>query len=122
MRAVSEFIGRASELAVLEKLRHALAHSRGSVVLIGGERGIGKSRLLEQFLRAAKSGRGRNVIVRQCHPHVSDAHAPVDGLSPADLLSAAHKRATIVAVDDLQWADPSTLHSLQSLLSNAERS
>ncbi len=43
-------IGRASELKALE-LELTLAHSRGRVALIVGEPGIGKTRLLEEFVQ-----------------------------------------------------------------------
>jgi hypothetical protein len=44
------FVGRRSELGMLNDARRALAHSHGSITLISGEAGIGKSRLLAQFL------------------------------------------------------------------------
>jgi ABC-type transport system involved in cytochrome c biogenesis ATPase subunit len=40
------FIARRGELAVLEDARKALAQSSGSMVLVAGEAGIGKTRLL----------------------------------------------------------------------------
>ena len=44
------FVGRSEELAILHDARRALSMSHGSFVLIGGEAGIGKSRLLAQFI------------------------------------------------------------------------
>jgi DNA-binding CsgD family transcriptional regulator len=151
---------------MLNDVRRALAQSQGSTVLISGEAGIGKSRLLAQFLRTAREGRVRNIATAEClevaqrpfgpirewvtgllHKtrvasfspsirralaHLSpdavaeasadDASAP---LEKADLLAAlaaflrvvAAERATILVVEDLHWADPSTLEAVTFLSS-----
>ncbi|MBD5605066.1 MAG: ATP-binding protein [Candidatus Eremiobacteraeota bacterium] len=44
------FIGRRVELEALDDARRALARSNGAFVLVGGEAGIGKSRLTAQFV------------------------------------------------------------------------
>ena len=47
--ALSRFVGRERELAMLhERLRHAI-HGQGQVLGLAGEPGIGKSRLLHEF-------------------------------------------------------------------------
>ncbi len=52
------FVGRAKELETLEQtLHHAVQQREGRFVLVTGEAGIGKSKLLEEFARRA-SGRG----------------------------------------------------------------
>jgi predicted ATPase/class 3 adenylate cyclase/DNA-binding winged helix-turn-helix (wHTH) protein len=51
-RALSRFVGRARELAMLhERVRHA-AQGQGQVLAIAGEPGIGKSRLLYEFAQS----------------------------------------------------------------------
>jgi DNA-binding CsgD family transcriptional regulator/tetratricopeptide (TPR) repeat protein len=71
------FVGRREELAALSAARRALAHSRGSLVLIGGEAGIGKSRLVAQFLREVQGGRACRVAVAECVPGGAAPFAPV---------------------------------------------
>ena len=55
------FVGRENELSVLEGFFNPILENRGSFVLIEGETGIGKTRLVEQFLERIKS-RGVTVI------------------------------------------------------------
>ena len=160
-------IGRGAEL---ERLRSAVRVVRDAdrcVVLISGEAGIGKSRLLAEFGRSVREDppSGRPVLVlaggcvdvggtlaylpiielldeaRQLSPAIDDAATAVrhalDGSSkpvadaevtaaPAaraanflrirDLLAAAATERDVVAViDDLQWADRSTLDVLMFL-------
>jgi DNA-binding NarL/FixJ family response regulator len=149
---------------MLDEARRALSKSQGSVVLVGGEAGIGKSRLLAQFLRRAGDGRVRNLASAECleraqqpfgpiREFVNDLvpNAPTAELTPVvlaalaqvapDALSAANavpraagfekaelfaalatffklvaaKRATILTIEDLHWADASTLEFLTYL-------
>jgi DNA-binding CsgD family transcriptional regulator len=144
--------------------RRALAQSQASIVLVSGEAGIGKSRLLGQFLRDAGEGRLRNVATAECLEAAQRPFGPIrewvrvllrkvratsfspsirralaqlspDAVSPelldggagalekADLFTAlaeflkarAAERATILSVEDLHWADPSTLEFLTFL-------
>ena len=62
------FIGRANELHSLNVARRALGRGRGSLALIDGEAGIGKSRLVEQFLHAVGGGRASRVVTVECVP------------------------------------------------------
>src|SRR5271154_2460984 len=59
------FIGRADELEHLAERRRAAAAGRGGAVLVAGEAGIGKSRLLEQFRRSLPK-RTTRVAVTAC--------------------------------------------------------
>lgn len=55
--AIGGPVGRSSELAILEGRLQALLYGQGSLVLLSGEAGIGKSTLLRMFsARAAGSG------------------------------------------------------------------
>ncbi len=155
-------VGRQEELAGLDDARRALSQSQGCMVLVGGEAGIGKTRLIAQFMRSAAEGRSRNLASAECleraqqpfgpirtflqafEKAASDADLPADvrmaqrqlgssaathevagaktitALEKAQLFPAlasffklvADKRATIAAIEDIQWADASTLDFL----------
>ena len=63
--AAGDFVGRERELASLRTgLQHAIA-GRGSLYLLVGEPGIGKSRLAEELIRSARDARAR-VLVGRC--------------------------------------------------------
>src|SRR5579862_4030987 len=62
-------VGRAEELAAVEALLHATSAGMGGGLLIVGEPGIGKSRLLRECARLKSSATALSV---QCGP---DAHA-----------------------------------------------
>lgn len=56
----SVFVGRAAELAALDAAWERAGQGRPATVLIGGEAGVGKSRLAEEFsARAGKAGASR---------------------------------------------------------------
>ncbi|HEY5427238.1 MAG TPA: AAA family ATPase [Candidatus Tumulicola sp.] len=157
-----QFVGRVDELEVLENARKSLAQSSGSFVLISGEAGIGKTRLLTEFLERLERGRARNVVNCEClyrgqqpmgplraflralvpgvdlerlgptvlgalvqtipdrlPPRVVEAHGGAvlekDRLFAAvlELLDVVcAKRATVLTVEDIHWADGSTLEFL----------
>ncbi len=156
------FIGRQAELEALEERRRLLARASGSVVLIRGEAGVGKSCLLQRFLDGIPKGRSplvarteclqyaprtlgpwRDIVARlasgavvaagdfdevtaQAVAYLAPAHAKVarDGsLGKAGLLAAvarllwetAAKRATIIAIEDIHWADVATVEMLAFL-------
>src|SRR5262249_26563169 len=59
------FVGRAEELGTLKAAIDAALGGRGSLVLVGGEPGIGKTRLVEEAGVYAKL-RGARVLVGRC--------------------------------------------------------
>ena len=59
------FVGRAAELDVLEAALARAGAGEGSVVLVGGEPGIGKSRLVDRFAASARE-QGASVVWGQC--------------------------------------------------------
>jgi DNA-binding CsgD family transcriptional regulator len=60
------FIGREAELARLHELRRVSCAGSGALVLIGGEAGIGKTRLLNEFVRAVTGGRAPLFAFSEC--------------------------------------------------------
>jgi ATP/maltotriose-dependent transcriptional regulator MalT len=59
------FIGRGSQMAALTDALQRADGGQPQVVLIGGEAGVGKSRLLEEF-QAAAEARGSTAVVGNC--------------------------------------------------------
>ena len=143
--APPSLVGRTAERALLRALAERAAGGTRSAVLVRGEAGVGKSRLVEAL--AATENLGMAVLTCACSPyHRGSALYPVlaglrdhgitlpDGgaarapLSPprrrreslAAITGALHAAAAeaplLVVVEDLHWADPSTLELLTMLL------
>ncbi|MBL8585058.1 MAG: AAA family ATPase, partial [Rhizobiaceae bacterium] len=66
-RMTSPFIDRRQEFGELEQAWKQAAAGRGAVVLLEGEAGIGKSRLLHEVRRLARFQRGK-LLLFQCMP------------------------------------------------------
>jgi DNA-binding SARP family transcriptional activator len=135
-------VGRTEELAGLVDLLGRAEQGVPSFAALVGEPGIGKSRLLAELAAVARS-RGVHVLVGRCSqdegaPPLWPWAAVLDGLGlgvptepgTADegtrfrtwddivrsLESASHDRALLVLLDDLHWADVSSLRVLGLLL------
>ncbi len=134
------FIGRAAELEHLAERRRAAAAGRGGAVLVAGEAGIGKSRLLEQFRRSLPK-RTTRVAVTACRQFAQrplgpllDILATLDPRAGASLAAGtfasktdqmaalvetfgrlAEGSTTIVCVEDLHWGDPDVVQVLSAL-------
>ncbi|MBV9438855.1 MAG: AAA family ATPase, partial [Candidatus Eremiobacteraeota bacterium] len=131
------FIGRGEELAYLHEWRRDAGASRGGVVLIAGEAGLGKSRLLREFSAPLQKSRWR-VAPAPCLEFGQRPYGPIlDALARLDpaaaevvpaaskheqfeALAAAFTRvvargAVLVIVEDLHWADVATLEFLLHL-------
>jgi len=132
-------VGRETELAALDALLAEALRGAGRTVVIAGDAGIGKSRLLATFLVHARSS-GAQILHGQCikaearrpfGPFV-DSLRGVTGVVPApeaerealtdpDLryrslrsfaktfADLARRAPIVVAIDDLHWADEGTL-------------
>ncbi|GEM_PF-932741 len=158
------FIGRHKELSALVDARKALGQSNGSFVLISGEAGIGKSRLLTEFIALSHEGRARNLVSSECLQRAGRPLGPIRSavrsllsrvrfedlekvvsralaqilpefmaemgrsssevtLEKDELFEALFtffkavcaKRATVLMVEDIHWADESTLEFLHYL-------
>ncbi|GAA2719080.1 AfsR/SARP family transcriptional regulator [Cellulomonas aerilata] len=128
------FVGRAAELSALDSAwRHAAAGATTAVV-VTGEPGIGKTRLVDAF--AARRGLG--VRWGRCSqvggaPPYWPWQQVLGGLPPLEggdaggrfavgveitrrLAARAADGPLLVALDDLQWADPDSLRVLEIVL------
>ena len=155
------FVGRVEGLDSIEAAVATAALGRGSLVLISGEAGIGKTRLVSEAVRSR--GDGWLVLWGSCsdgdgappfwpwtdalRPLIGTTALPPEvvavlpGLAPegasrpdpvadevrfrafnliADLLDdIGRRRPVIVVLDDLQWADPSSLELLRTIARRA---
>lgn len=131
------FIGRLSELGYLQERRLEAARSHGGLVLIEGDAGVGKSRLIAEFCKSLAYSRWK-VGIGACLEFASRPYGPIlemlaqAGGAPFALTAAATKRdqfdeivdrfaamasrhAVIAVVEDLHWADAATLDLLAYL-------
>jgi DNA-binding CsgD family transcriptional regulator/tetratricopeptide (TPR) repeat protein len=132
---VSELLERASDLAVLEDALEDAAQRRGSVVLIAGEPGIGKSTLLRSWL-ADPDLRARPLIgwcddLLTCRTYGplrdvarsagGQLAAAIDSSDTPAVMEAAHEllsdplRPTALILEDVHWADDATLDVVRFL-------
>ncbi|MEV0799966.1 AAA family ATPase [Kribbella sp. NPDC050281] len=124
------FVGRARELEALEGALDAARAFRGGTVLIAGEAGIGKTRLTSELAARARDAGfevllGRSIdLVGTELPYQPFAQAlrPVGDLPRADgqqfriferilgvLTERAESAPVLLVLEDLHWADTSTL-------------
>jgi DNA-binding CsgD family transcriptional regulator/tetratricopeptide (TPR) repeat protein len=59
------FVGRAAELGLLDEARRRAAAGRSAVVVVGGEAGVGKTRLVDELIRRCQA-EGVRVLVGGC--------------------------------------------------------
>ncbi|MGZ4325812.1 MAG: ATP-binding protein [Solirubrobacteraceae bacterium] len=121
-------IGRETERSRLEAAAIKAGHGRGSLLLLAGEAGIGKTVLARAALRAS----GLTVLqgaalqdgapaywpltsaLRTQIPPGPDRAALLEAIAAA-LADAAAGRPVAVFLDDLQWADDGTLDALVAM-------
>jgi len=82
------FIGRDAELAALHDAYATTSGGRAAIVLVSGESGIGKTRLVRAFLESVH--RGAVVLAGRCHERESVPYNAFDGIF--DELAALLKR------------------------------
>jgi predicted ATPase len=111
------FVGRGTELAVLRVALEDACSGHGSVVLLTGEAGIGKTRLAEK-LAAEASERGVVAAWGACR---QGQDAPALWPRLQILVAAAQSQPVLVILDDLHWADVPTLLLLELLASDVGR-
>lgn len=142
MRAVP--VGRARELAVLDRAVAAALGGSGSVVLVGGEPGIGKTTLVSEGRRRAaarglRTGWGgcpvtgaspylpwRKALQDLCPPAATILTSMTGGAQDArfrlfenvvaELEAQARSAPLLLVLDDLHWADAASLELLRFLM------
>ena len=145
--APTPVVGRTGERALLRALAERAADGTRSAVLVRGEAGIGKSRLVATLAATAADELGMAVVTCACDPYhrgsalypvlaglrehgiaLPDGGAALARMSPqrrrrealvavaGALCLAADEAPLLVVVEDLHWADPSTLELLAALL------
>jgi DNA-binding CsgD family transcriptional regulator len=135
--ACPELIGRADELRELIARRLSASKSHGALVLVTGEAGIGKSRLIQAF-GDELAGRRTSFGIGYCRPTGNAPYAPFaegaraagfsleisSALSRGEQLSAlagsiataAQRRNIVLVLEDLHWADAATLGLVSHLI------
>src|SRR3954470_13173050 len=109
---------REPTLAVLSTAVAEAAAGRGSVVLVTGEAGIGKTSLVRAFARRADA----RMLLSACDDLMASrtlgplrdvvGSRPVDDIFAAVLEELAAETPTVLAVEDIHWADDATLDVL----------
>jgi|HubBroStandDraft_4_1064222.scaffolds.fasta_scaffold00036_17 DNA-binding CsgD family transcriptional regulator len=135
------FVGRLEELEHLVVRRRAAGEGHGGLVLVGGEPGIGKSRLMREF-RERLNRRTSAIAWSACRAFAQKPLAPlfdvleqVAGEQPGDLAASskeelvdaiarrfelvASKRVAIILLEDLHWASSDLIQSLLVLAQRA---
>lgn len=136
----SDLIGRGDELERLHATFERARSAEGGVVVLWGSAGVGKTRLLEEFLSRAETA-GARVSMAGCFEYLRPPFGPFDdlfrllGLPDAELADAAaadpasaknarfrhvvrglcdaaQTAPLLVAIDDAQWADLASLEML----------
>lgn len=139
-------VARRAELAALESALAAAADGRAGAVLLSGDAGVGKSRLLAELTAKARQD-GVKVLLGRCLdveraglPYLPFVEAlgrlPVSGASRLDdameqlrLFEAVHTElaelaadnCVLLALEDLHWADAATRDLLLFLVSRLNR-
>jgi DNA-binding CsgD family transcriptional regulator/tetratricopeptide (TPR) repeat protein len=137
----SELLERAGELAALgESLEAVQRGSRGRVMLVGGEAGVGKTALLRRFCEERR--RSARILWGACDPlftprplgpllAVAEAaggqleEVLASGVMPHEVVAALVRELrarapTVFVLEDVHWADEATLDVLRLLARRVE--
>jgi MoxR-like ATPase len=90
-RATNAFVGRARELAALERAVDAAGTGRGGTVLIAGHAGSGKTRLASEMATRARRARFDVLLGRRDLQPTRAAGVRAVGREPGVLAALAHE-------------------------------
>ncbi len=123
---LTKFVGRKAELAAVASHWEATRLGQPRTVVVVGEPGIGKSRLVREFVTASDDER-RDFLTVTCFNR--DALSPLQPFAPlidsvpespaqaaAWVVERTRGRPSVLVVEDAHWADPSTLEALERLI------
>ncbi|HTW83265.1 MAG TPA: AAA family ATPase [Candidatus Sulfotelmatobacter sp.] len=131
-----ELIGRRAELETLVDLQRAAARGHGALVLLGGDAGIGKTRLLRALRETVSNGRaavGSGAFAEFANLPYAGVVEALRALGAPEPLAAAGtqaeqlaalqapldricaRRNVVVVLEDMHWADEATFAFLQHL-------
>ncbi len=135
-QAQVKLLERSTELDRLAALLTAARHGEGRLVFVGGEAGVGKTSMIEAFLRAVRSS--VCVLIGRCDPlstprplgPLVDIANSVGGeverlleggaaqhevFAAVQRLFSAGRQPRVVVLEDLHWADGATLDLVRYL-------
>jgi class 3 adenylate cyclase len=126
---LSPFVGRRAEIGGLLSHWHAARLGRVRTVLLLGEPGIGKSRLAREFAALTESERTVSLLLHCSRQHrltplfpfaeVTDDPPVTSVEAAAWIMSRVRDRPSLLVIEDVQWADPSTVEVLGLLESRS---
>jgi DNA-binding SARP family transcriptional activator/tetratricopeptide (TPR) repeat protein len=100
--AILPFVGRRTEMGQLLEIWSRVARGRGACVFIGGEPGVGKSRLVVELAHAVEESGGRVLVGATGSPEATPYESVVDALRSALPLVASLKAdISLAAVAEL---------------------
>jgi DNA-binding CsgD family transcriptional regulator len=118
----SVLVGRDAERAGIEAALARCRDGSGGLVLVSGEAGVGKSRLVQEALAGWSSRRLRAAATaggRSFSPLLELLQVRDDELDDAEVRDRLQRLAdagpTVIALEDLHWADAATLDLLSVL-------
>ena len=121
MASHSRLVGRERERALIGEALARCQGGTGGVLLVSGEAGVGKSRVMaevlgdwtgRQHVSAARPGGDPFALLGDL---VCPRGQASTGQVVEDLVAAARQGPTVVVLDDLQWADSATIELLPPL-------
>lgn len=119
------FVGRGAELAVIDRALDLSEESTGTLVVVTGEFGIGRSTLLDEAVLRARS-RGHHVLAGRCaDPEGAGTEALLEGLHVTEIEARARdlvaERPVLIVIDDLHAADGVTVDVVDALARRTTR-
>ncbi|WP_163506718.1 ATP-binding protein [Fodinicola acaciae] len=126
----TEFVGRVAERRLLDDRLAAALDGAGQVVLVAGEPGVGKTRLAAElraeagipclWARAIEEEGSpphwlfRQLLAKDAWPDETDRFQLFEAVTDL-FLKKAERHGLLVVLDDIQWADPASIHLLVHL-------